>query len=312
MELGMVNPEWGYWWRFWSRQRPDAWWFRLFNEAAWATEVIAAVLMLMPPTRWLGGMLILVSFVFIATQIRLGFLCEMVIVCCLIFVPPGAVVDGWLASVPVAPAVTEVVDGLAPANAALASALWTYLVLLPFAHAGLSYNLYAKRRLPGALQRALEIYTNAFGVIVWRVFSADHTNFFVEIEACGVDGRRRPISTWGTGLRYRHVAESIAVTTLFTTLKYYPGNHALFTERLLRYARTVPHDPGSLLIFQYRSIVKRETGFDSVVAAEYVVDVARGLIDERVMDTSVSVRAPVVASPIHEAARPGTYAPAQH
>ena len=40
--------------------------------------------------------LILVSFVFIATQIRLGFLCEMVIVCCLIFAHPGSVVDAWL------------------------------------------------------------------------------------------------------------------------------------------------------------------------------------------------------------------------
>ena len=46
--------------------------------------------MLVPPTRMLGGMFILVSFVFIATQIRLGFLCEMVMVCCLIFVYQAA------------------------------------------------------------------------------------------------------------------------------------------------------------------------------------------------------------------------------
>jgi 4-hydroxythreonine-4-phosphate dehydrogenase len=34
-------------------------------------------------------------------------------------------------------------------------------------------------------------------------------------------------------------------------------------------------------------------------------------LEERVIDPSVSVRAAVVASPIHEAARPGTYAPAR-
>ena len=99
MELGMVNPEWGYWWRFWSRQRPVAWRFRLFNELAWSTEVIAALSMLVPATRSIGGMLILVTFVFIATQIRLGFLCEMVMVCCVLFAHPGSLVDVWLSAV---------------------------------------------------------------------------------------------------------------------------------------------------------------------------------------------------------------------
>ena len=71
-----------------DRSGPSAWWFRLFNELAWSTEVIGALSMLVPPTRNLGAMFILVSFVFIATQIRLGFLCEMVMVCCLIFRAP--------------------------------------------------------------------------------------------------------------------------------------------------------------------------------------------------------------------------------
>jgi hypothetical protein len=311
MELGMVNPEWGYWWRFWSRQRPQAWWFRLFNELAWTTEVTAAALMLFPPTRWLGGMLILVSFAFIATQIRLGFLCEMMMVGSLLFAHPGSPVDLWLSALPVSSASTEVANGPWALNALLGAGLWGYLLVLPFAHAGLSYNLYARKRLPGIVQRVLEGYTNAFGVIVWRVFSADHTNFFIEIDEVRVDGSRRRISTWGEGLRYRHVGEAITVTTLFTTLKYYPSNHALFAERLLRYARTVPHDPDSVLVFQYRSVVKREHRFDSIVAAEYVVNVVRGVIEERAVDESVSVRAAVASSPVHEAARPGTYAPAK-
>jgi len=311
MELGMVNREWGYWWRFWGRQRPDAWWFRLFNEMAWSTEVIAALLMLLPPTRFLGGMLVLISFVFIATQIRLGFLCEMVIVCCLLFAHPGGLVDVWLSAVPVSPASAGATIGPASVNALLAAGLWGYLVALPFAHAGLYFNLYAKKRLPGILQPMLEAYTNTFGVIVWRVFSADHTNFFIEIDERRSDGARHRISTWGEGLRYRHVAESIAVTTLFTTLKYYPSNHALFTERLLRYARTLPRHTDSTLVFRYVGVVKRDGRFRSVAAAEYVVDLARGVIEERVVDDSISVRAPVPTSPVHEAARPGSYAPAR-
>ncbi|NOT24853.1 MAG: hypothetical protein HOP16_02015 [Acidobacteria bacterium] len=311
MELGMANPEWGYWWRFWSRQRPDAWWFRVFNELAWSTEVIAAILMLFPPTRLVGGMLILVTFIFIASQIRLGFLCEMVMVCCLIYVYPGSSVDAALAAlgVPAEPAVTAFAPSFA--NLLLAAALWVYLAALPFAHVGLAINLYARKRFPGMLQRILEIYTNTFGIIVWRVFSADHTNFLIEIDECRPDGSRRRISTWGEGLRFGHVAESITVTTLFTTLKYYPSNSALFTDRLLRYARTLPRLTGSTLEFRYVAVVKREDRFDFVVGATYTVDVTNNTVDERVIDPSISVRAPVAESPVHEAARPGTYAPAR-
>ena len=85
MELGMVNPEWGYWPSFWKTWRPDHPLFRTLDEMAWLTEVGGGALMLIPQTRALGALAILVSFVFIATQIRLGFLCEMVIVCCLLF-----------------------------------------------------------------------------------------------------------------------------------------------------------------------------------------------------------------------------------
>ncbi len=70
--------------------------FKLFNQMAWMTEVVAGVLMLLPPTRFAGGALMLLSFVFIATQIRLGFLCEMVMVCCFVFFHPGSLGDRLL------------------------------------------------------------------------------------------------------------------------------------------------------------------------------------------------------------------------
>jgi hypothetical protein len=196
-------------------------------------------------------------------------------------------------------------------NTILGAALWVYLIVLPFAHAGLYYNLYAKKRLPGTLQPILDIYTNIFGIIIWRVFSADHTNFLIEIDQHLADGTRHRISRWGHGLRYRHVGEAITVTTLFTTLKYHPSNSNLFSERLLRYARTVPIRPGSVLGFRYLAVVKREDTFDYVLVAEYVVDVARCTVEERVIDSSRSVHAPIDGSPIHEAERPGSYAPAR-
>jgi hypothetical protein len=186
-------------------------------------------------------------------------------------------------------------------------------VLLPLAHAGLFYNFYKRRSLPAVIQTALEKYTNIFGIIIWRVFSADHTNFFLRVyERPRASSERVIISRFGItngSLRYNHVAESIVLTTLFTTLKYYPSNNKLFHERLLRYARTVKHAPDSMLDFDYVSIKKADDRFEFVTVATYTVDAAAGTIDENLFDPSFSVRATLSGSPVHEGVKPGSYVP---
>src|SRR5215510_14128652 len=90
----------------------------------------------------------------------------------------------------------------------------------------------------------------------------------------GRGGARTLVSRygWGGGLRYGHVCESVTVTSLFTTLKYYPSNADLFRDLLLRYARTVPCPSGGVLVFEYVSLRKAERRFESFTAAEYIVD----------------------------------------
>lgn len=44
MDLGLVNPQWGYWWRCYRRMRSGHWVFRAMNHAAWSTEIVAALL----------------------------------------------------------------------------------------------------------------------------------------------------------------------------------------------------------------------------------------------------------------------------
>ena len=313
MELGMVNPEWGYWGKLWKRVPPSHPIFRFFNEMAWGTEVGAALLMLVPETRFLGGFIMLLSFIFIATQIRLGYLCEMVMVSCLVFFHPGSAGDAMVSAIVPGQHTAFAATPYPWLSRALTIFLLGYLVLLPFARVGLSYNLHARKALPGVLQRLLDAFANLFGLILWRVFSADHTNFFINIYEVTSDGGRRLISDWTAHRRYHgrynQVAEGIVVTTLFTTLKYYPSNNALFVERLLRYARTVPRAPGSQLVFEHVSVLKRADGFHFAPAAEFVVDVDAGTVREVTIDHSRSVRAPIAASPVHEAARPGSYAP---
>jgi hypothetical protein len=317
MEFGLANPEWGYWWRWYSRLAPGHWLFRILNHLAWSTEIVAGLLMLIPPTRSLGAALIIASFLFIATQIRLGFLCEMVMLAGVLYFPPGSLGDDLIGLL-VPGSGPSPSDGLASlttsplVEVALTVGLLGYLALLPLAHAGLFYNFCARKRLPGWVQRALDAYTNFFGLIIWRVFSVDVVNFLVLVHHQPRTGGARTIISrygWGGGLRYAHVCESIAVTSVFTTLKYYPSNAALFRERLLRYARTVPCPPGSVLVFEYVSIGKTARAFEHVPVAEFVVDVTAGTVTERVLNAAVSVRAPHAVSPVHEGLRPGTYAP---
>ena len=316
MELGLANPEWGYWWRLYRRLPPDHLLFRTLNHLAWTTEMAAAILMLVPGVRWLGAALLMLSFAFVLTQIRLGWLCEMVILCGVLYLTPGGWVDrwvqGWLppslwSAGPPAPLPALIVRPLT-------WGLWAYLALLPFAYAGLYYNFYGRKALPGRWQRALESYTNAFGMILWRVFTVDVINFFIRIHGEGAAGDRRLVSRYGaldraSWSRYAHVGESICVTSIFTALKYFPSRPDIFRERLLRYARTVPCPAEGALVFEYVSLQREAGGFDFHPVREYRVDPGRKTVLERVLDPAVSVAAAHSPSSAHEGAAPGSYAP---
>lgn len=313
MELGLVNPAWGYWWRAYAALPPGHPLFRLLNHLGWGTEVLAAACMLLPATRLWGGLLLILSFAFVATQIRLGLLAEMVMVAGLLYVPAGSLADGWLGALvnpSAGPAAAAAWAG--PASGLLAVGLWAYLALLPLAHAGLWVNLLGRRRLPGPLQGWLEAYTNWFGIIIWRVFSVDIVNFFIRVfQEPAAGGERRSLTEygWRGGLRFAHVGESIALACVFTTLKYYPGDGALFRERLLRYARTLPCPAEAVLVFEYVGIGKQPTRFDFLPVAEYRVDPRTGEVAERRLTEAISVHAAHPVSPVHAGCKPGSYAP---
>ena len=311
MQYGMANPQWGHWDRFYRNLPPEHILFKILNQLAWLTEIGGGLLMLIPPTRFIGALLIIGSFVFIATQIRLGLLCYVVMLCGALFFHPGSLGDLALRLAPSLTISNPAATALPPALIlALASLLWVYLILLPVAHGSLFYNLFGNRRLPGLLQRALELYTNFLGIIIWRVFSIDHTNFAIMIYAQpGEGGERLLLSKYGFGglARFTHVAESITITTLFTALKYFPSNSALFTQRLLRYAKTLPTSPGWPLIFEYVSISSGVHAFDFAPVAEYIIDPVAGTVEEHILSDKVSVRAAHPGSPVREGVRPGSY-----
>ena len=316
MELGMVNPAWGYWWKWYKTLPPSHLLFRTLNHLAWTSQILAGLLMLFPATRFIGGAIIIAMFIFIASQIRLGFLCETVVLCSgMLFFHQGSLGDQLIGMIVHPVSAPTVISGplMVIGSRLLEGLLWGYLILLPMAHFGLSWNFYLRRRFPRLLQMGLERYTNFFGLIVWRVFSVDIVNFFIRtyIQPKTENRQRSLVTIFGSQgkFRYDHVAESITLACLFNTLKYYPSNNALFRERLLRYARTISTASDSLLIFEYVSIVKTPKQFEFVPAVEFTVDSQAGTVVERTLTDTISVRLPDPVSPVHEGTYPGSYAP---
>lgn len=312
MELGLVNPQWGFWWSRYRSMDPGHPLLRLLDHLAWSTELAAALAMLVPATRFAGGLLLIASFALVGTQIRLGWLAPMVMLSGALFFSPESPGGRLLSSLAVpGPAIAQA--QLSPDVVAVLAILTSvYITLLPLAYAGLAVNFYGHRRLPNTLQAALDVYANLFGLILWRVFSADLVDFFVRISSrASGEGSEVAISDYRTRpfARFSHVGEMITLTSLFTTLKYYPNDRALFEERLLRYARTLLCPAGRVLVFEYVSVRKGDLGFELVPVLEFVVDPRAGGVIQCTPDGAAAARITAEGSPIHEAARPGTYAP---
>jgi hypothetical protein len=309
MERGMINPAWGYWGRFYAPLPPSHWLFRALNHLAYGTEIVAGVLMLFPATQVWGALLIFLSFAWILTHIRLGFLCEMVMAACLVYLPAG---HAWASFLPAAATVRA--EAMSPAVVSgFVALLYAYVALLPLAKGGQWFNFLARRRLPWFLQPVLERYTNFFGIIIWRVFSVDVTNFYVRVAVEDARGVREPYSTSREPeafVRYWHVGENICLTSVFTTLKYFESQKDLFRARLTRYARTVPAPPGGSVVFEYVFMDKTGDRFTDRLVAEWTFDTKTGAIGERILDPSFSPSAASPVSPVHEGGVPGSYAPA--
>lgn len=309
MEYGMVNPMWGYWSEIMAGMSPKNPIYKICNHLAWSTEIVAGILMLVPHTQSLGGLLLALSFIFIGIQIRLGFLCHMVILISLLYFSPDIAVFQQLPNFNGLSTEGSAVFTLPlTVQAVLIVFISVYGVLLPFMYGGLWMNHKFKLRLPGSLQTCLDKYTNFFGMVIWRVFSADLTNFkvnvIVESEAGEKEVTNFNKSLEIFGSRYSQVIESITCACLFSTLKYYPDNKQLFIEKIFRYAKTVSNSK-SWVKFRIELITKGTTCFLRHPAAEYRIHTGSKEYSEQIFDKKWL--APDGKGMLSAAFSPGTY-----
>jgi len=314
LEYALVNRQWCYWWNSYRKLSPSNGIFWIYDQLAWGGQILAGILFLFPGTRLYGAAALFMSFGFVASHLRLLLLPQMVMLSCLLYIEPASLPYAYLIDVfRLAPS-----SGAAPSELPgwsqnlISAAMWMYLVMLPFIYGGLFYNFYLRKRLPGPIQRFVEWYANFVGIILWRVFSADLTHFFIMIyQVTRGTNERKLISRWGisSGLRFSHVGEALVVTSLFTFLKYQPNNLDMFHARLIRYAKTLPGVLDDTLIFEFNNIEKSEKEFAYRPVAEF--EVRNGLVIERAIDQHFSPRIFMPKSRAFEVTRAGSYLPAR-
>jgi len=314
MERGMVNPWWGRLRDIYRPFPPTHPVFKFLNHCAYLGELVAGAAMLYAPWSEAGGLFMAFSFIIIFVHIKLGFLCHTVMVSCLLFCFPGGWVDSLLPSV----AAPQGVEGhflLTVVNTLLSGFLIVYVVLLPFVKLGTYYNFYGKKRLPEKWQAFQDKWTNLFGIIIWRVFTIDNTNFYVNAYLEDRKTGERTLYSkpglleWSKGLRYNHVCEFVCFVSIFTTLKYFPSNSPLFTEKLLRYARTIPCSDHQVLVFEWVDIKKESDRFTDVASKEYRVDLLSEELTVINLADGTSETDSLRFSDLHEGHKVGSYAP---
>ena len=109
-------------------------------------------------------------------------------------------------------------------------------------------------------------------------------------------------------MRFLHVTESIALTTVFTTLKYFRSQRELFEQRLRAYAATLG-EAGARLDFEYVAILKGDRAFEYLPVTRFTVDLATDELVETPLVPGFDHAAPARYSHIKETAGYGTYAP---
>jgi hypothetical protein len=318
MEFGRVNPIWGYHWHHFVGKNPGGLYPKTMNVLAAAGEVLAGILLLVPhPLPQLAGAaLVSLSFFYVSLFIRLGRLAWLMVLL------PGFYLPEVMSTAQMSTPYVQ----LSPPWLFLAAApFWLFMALLPFLKFTQYYNLFANRTLPQPFQTFFVKVANFIPVIMWRVFTPDVINFFLRISQ--VDGARKTVlvdeattysyKNWKNPwlkLRFLHVTESIAIVSVFTTLKYFPSKPRLFEEKLVRYAKSVAAEVSSPcrgLEFEYISICKTRDKWEFRPVLRFFVDLTTGQIVRQVLDPEFNAGQPALYSPVRESLRPGGFEPAR-
>jgi hypothetical protein len=313
-EYALANPMWSHLDRFFKRLRPANPWLKAQNYVACLSEVLAGLLLLIPGWEAWGGWLCLAIFAAVLFTLRLAQLPLLMMIVPLLFVPEL----GWPHPSAALGAPSSLLAGGVVTG--LVVFIYVYIALLVVTQLVHFINYFGRVNLPPPWQRWHNALSARVPIILWRVFTADATNFFIRLDVLHErTGVATPLTREDTTYSYRrwtrmanklrflHVGESVVLSCIFTALKYFRSNRDFFTERILRYARTLTRHPDETVRFQYVSIRKGDREFEYVPISNFFVNPARGEVREERIHPELDCTMVAPHSPVRESVVYGAY-----
>jgi len=291
INVGLNNPMWAYRFTYWQSWTPVKTRTRYINYMSILGEIVGGLLLMSVKFQFAGALIIAMMFVGVMLMVRLASLCPAII-----FVTLGTqmILPGNEKSF------EDVINPRYFSSIAVAIQFVLFLV-----YVGISVNFYIKKSLPKVLQVPTNIIVTFFGISLWRVFTSDMTSIRIRIFDVDSQGNRRELSNWDLrdNRRFNFVGEAIAVTSIFTLLKYQSSQEA-FKNRLISYANTFP---ATLLEFEYHYVATSKDEVSTRHVRTYIVDSTLPKVTEVKVDPKFDPSAPEEHSHVTAATQYGHY-----
>jgi hypothetical protein len=312
MEYGLANPLWSYFFSYFAKVNPRNIFFKIQNISACVLQIIAGFCICFSPINhllgYLGGTLVCLSFIYLLPLIRLGRLSAIMMSIGILFLP-----DINFSFLEINKNIIQASDFIDTKfiNGLFKTLFLIYLPLLIIIKITQYLNLFKNIYWPFGINYFFSKIANFFPIIIWRVFTPDVTNFYIIIRLRNkinnstenlVENSTYDYSgfhSFWTKFRYLHVMESIVLTTIFNSLRYFHNNPKLFNERLLRYSKTLPNHSDKIITYDYMLIEKTSTNFNYTHLKSFIVDTKKDTINTMEIGQSELISKSSTYSPVH-------------
>lgn len=254
IEVGLYNPLWSYYPRFWIQLRQKKKLIPIVNFFSVWGEILGGLLLLHPTYNVYGALIISIMFIFVMLNVRLGSLVPTIIVT--VFAP--------LISTNYSP-IEFIFEYQVPLENFLVYSGYIIIIINSINYLILNFNFYSRKKLSrNYIQNLSDFWTRATGQCLWRVFTSDITSIHIAIDnQKNVDflsNYERKVFS-----RKSCVLESITLVSIFTSLKYSEGEQE-FKKRLEKYASS--HEILDGLTINVNYIDSTENGYKLIPAVK--------------------------------------------
>ena len=277
INIGLVNPQWSYFPNFWQKINLFSIKYRILNFMSIYMELLGGIFLCIPKTQIAGFTLITLTFLAVATTVRLGVLCiQIILSVSTVFINTSETKN-----------ITNHHDILSIIFLIIIMAqIISYLVnfLILFKEYNFKYMI----------KKFVHFMNKYYGISLWRVFTSDLTSIYVEVYAKNQLGEYRLLSEWGKWncFRYRNVGESITITSIFTTLKYFPANSDLFESKLLTHSLSIKDYNFIKYKVYYIATNIDYASHEFVLVSDFNVDKLNKVISVEVKNNTIDLRNP--------------------